>query len=435
MKKKIAFHTLGCKLNFSETSTIAREFREGDYEIVDFKDLADIYVINTCSVTGTAEKKCRLAIRQAHHRNPAASIAVVGCFSQLRPEEVAILDGVDIILGSNDKFRLPAILNSHQPISPPVCRQAGQQISRSADQHIDFISSFSSNDRTRSFVKVQDGCDYYCSYCTIPFARGNSRSASITEVLDSVSEALKQGMKEIVLTGVNVGDFGKNTGESFYELLVALDTVNRIERIRISSIEPNLLSDEIIKLVAASGKLLPHFHIPLQSGSDTILMAMKRKYTAEVFSSRVLAVKETMPHACIAADVIVGFPGETEEDFQQTYNLIRSLPVSYVHVFSFSKRPGTLASNIKDTVPPALIKERSHRLQQLSDVKKNEFYESCKGSRAKVLFESDNHQGFMHGFTENYIQVKTPFQQELINTICEIELKDRADDGCYLYQP
>lgn len=429
MKKRIAFHTLGCKLNFSETSTLARSLRGDDYDVVDFKDTADIYVINTCSVTGTAEKKCKQAIKQAHHRNPDASIAVVGCFSQLKPDEIANLEGVDIILGSNDKFLLPEILATHQNLNTSAHRHIGT----SAHQ-INFIPSFSSNDRTRSFVKVQDGCDYYCSYCTIPFARGKSRSGSIAEVLDTVSEVLRLGMKEIILTGVNVGDFGKNSNEDFYALLTELDKINRIERIRISSIEPNLLTDQIIELVAKSGKLLPHFHIPLQAGSDKTLKAMKRKYAVEVFASRVMKIKELMPNACIAVDVITGFPGETEDDFMETYNLISTLPVSYTHVFSYSSRPGTLASKLTDAVHGDQIKDRSHRLQALSDHKKDNFYASCKGLKVKVLFESDNHQGFMHGFTENYIQVKTKYNKDLVNSIIEMQLHDWDDDGVYLFQ-
>ncbi|MHC1707370.1 MAG: tRNA (N(6)-L-threonylcarbamoyladenosine(37)-C(2))-methylthiotransferase MtaB [Bacteroidales bacterium] len=425
--KKIAFHTLGCKLNFSETSTLARTFREGEYEIVDFKEPADIYVINTCSVTGTAEKKCRLAIRQAHHRNPDASIAVVGCFSQLKPEEIAKLEGVDIILGSNDKFSLPELLSDRF-----INTSAHQHISTSEHGQESFIPSYSSNDRTRSFVKVQDGCDYYCSYCTIPFARGKSRSGSIANVMDTVSEALLRGMKEIILTGVNVGDFGKNTNENFYELLQELNRISRVDRIRISSVEPDLLTDEIIELVASSQKLLPHFHIPLQSGSDKILRLMKRRYPVETFRSRVLKIKNLLPHACIAADVIVGFPGESDEDFMETYKFINSLPISYVHVFSYSSRPGTLASKLTDQVKGSVIRERSHRLQHLSDQKKNEFNESCRGLKVKVLFESDNHKGYMHGFTENYIQVKTPFNPALVNAIIEVDLAERSEDGCYL---
>jgi threonylcarbamoyladenosine tRNA methylthiotransferase MtaB len=412
IKKRIAFHTFGCKLNFSETSSIAREFREGSFEIVDFKEEADVYVINTCSVTGTAEKKCKFAIKQAHRRNPEARIAVIGCFSELKPEEIAAFEGVDIILGSNNKFRLPEILLSDD--------SAGSWQS-AVGSRLEFVPSYSSGERTRSFVKVQDGCDYFCSYCTIPFARGNSRSGNISEVLDLVSKVLKEGFKEIILTGVNVGDFGRKNGETFFDLLKALNEINRLQRVRISSIEPNLLTDDIIEFVATSRNLLPHFHIPLQSGSNKILKLMKRKYERSVFESRVTKIKAVMPHACIAADVIVGFPGETEDDFQETFDFIQKLPISYVHVFSYSERPGTKAAEMTNQVDGKSKSSRSQRLHSLSEIKKREFYESCKGLPSKVLFESDNHDGFMHGFTENYIKVSAPYNPQWVNEIVAVE--------------
>ncbi len=413
MKKRIAFHTFGCKLNFSETSSIARDFREDEFEIVDFKEQADVYVINTCSVTGAAEKKCRYTIKQAHRRNPDAKIAVIGCFSELKPNEIAAFEGVDIILGSNNKFQLPQLLLSAERI--PLSDESANLL---------FIPSYSSGDRTRSFVKVQDGCDYFCSYCTIPFARGKSRSGNIAEVLVLVSNVLKEGIKEIILTGVNVGDFGRKNGETFFDLLKELNGINRLQRIRISSIEPNLLTDEIIGFVAQSRNLLPHFHIPLQSGSNKVLELMKRKYKKEVFESRVLKVKELMPDACIAADVIVGFPGETDDDFTDTLNFIEQLPLSYIHVFTYSERPGTKAVDLPFTVDSKTRNYRSQRLHELSEIKKNIFYESNKGRSVNVLFESDNHNGFMHGFTENYIKVKTPYNTVLVNEITDARLKE-----------
>lgn len=423
MKKRIAFHTLGCKLNFSETSSIARQFRTNEYDIVDFREQADIYVINTCSVTGIAEKKCKQAIRQANRRNPEARIAVIGCFSQLKPEEIKSLAGVDIILGSNDKFNLPSLLNAQKDSET---RENGNKT---------FIPSFSSDDRTRSFVKIQDGCDYYCSYCTIPYARGHSRSGSIPGVLETVSEALQHNIREIILTGVNVGDFGRKTGETFFELLKSLAEVNRLERIRISSIEPDLCSDEIIELVAASGKLLPHFHIPLQSGSNTILRAMKRKYRREVFESRVLKIKEMMPEACVAADVIVGFPGESDSLFIETFEFLKKLPLSALHVFPFSERPGTMAVDLADKVPGHIKHERSHILHLLGAEKKDTFYKMSAGMNVNVLFESQNEHGFMSGLSENYIRVKTPYNADLVNEIIPLELICQDKDGVYLYKP
>ena len=415
-KKRIAFQTLGCKLNFSETSSISRQFRDGGYEVVNFKDLANIYVINTCSVTGLAEKKCKQAISQAQRRNPNARIAVVGCFSQLKPEVVSALKGVDLILGSTSKFEL------FERLQMDSSKVSQIHVDEKEGQLTEFVPSFSSGDRTRSFVKVQDGCDYFCAYCTIPFARGHSRSGHISQVLDMVSEVLRQGIKEIILTGVNVGDFGRKQGETFLDLLISLEEVKRISRIRISSIEPDLLNNDIIELVAKSHKFLPHFHIPLQSGSNHILSLMKRRYPREVFENRVLSIRSLMPDACIAADVIVGFPGETDDDFIETLQFIEKLSISYVHVFTYSERPGTLAENLTNSVPHAIRTERSRLLHDLSTRKKHEFYERCIGKTFQVLFESDNVNGFMHGFTENYIKVKTPFDPKMINQIVETKL-------------
>lgn len=421
MKKRIAFHTLGCKLNFSETSAIARQFSTGEFDIVDFKEDADIYVINTCSVTGIAEKKGKSAIRQAHRRNPDAKIAVVGCFSQLKPEEIQKIEGVNVVLGSNDKFNLYTLLSEET-----------QEIQ---EDHANkrFIPSFSSGDRTRSFVKIQDGCDYYCSYCTIPFARGHSRSGSIASVLETVSEALQQNSKEIILTGVNVADFGRKNGESFLQLLETLDEISRIPRIRISSTEPDLLNDEIIRLVSQSERILPHFHIPLQSGSNAILSAMKRKYPRETFASRVYKIKEFMPDACIAADVIVGFPGENDRLFNETLEFITSLPVSALHVFTYSERPGTLAAALNEKIPVPVKQERSRILHELGDAKKSAFYASCQGKRMKVLFESEQENGMISGFTENYIRVRTPYNPKWINKIIELELTAQDPDGVYVH--
>jgi threonylcarbamoyladenosine tRNA methylthiotransferase MtaB len=419
MKKRIAFHTLGCKLNFSETSSIARQFRESDFDVVDFKEEADIYVINTCSVTAMAEKKGKLAIRQAHRRNPDGKIAVVGCFSQLKPDEIKSFEGVDLVLGSNDKFDLFSIISEHHAEKP-----AGAV-------NTEFIPSFSSGDRTRSFVKIQDGCDYYCSYCTIPYARGHSRSGTIEGVLKTVSEALQQNIKEIILTGVNVGDFGRKNGENFCGLLQALDEINRIPRIRISSIEPDLLTDEIIGLVANSSRILPHFHIPLQSGSNAVLSAMKRKYPRETFESRVLKIKERMPDACIAADVIVGFPGENDALFNQTLEFIQGLPLSALHVFTYSERPGTLAAALNEKVPGEIKQHRSQILHRLGDHKKQEFYKNAKGKTVQVLFESENENGLMSGFSENYIRVRTSYKPEWVNQIVELQLNEQDEDGVY----
>lgn len=435
-KKRIAFHTLGCKLNFSETSTISRQFGADDYELVDFDQQADVYVIHTCSVTAAAERKCKASIRQAVKRNPGASVAVIGCAAQANPEMFLKMQGVSWVLGTQEKFRLGEIvdaLNSagNEPAKPEYHGEFHEE-TRASDisKTRTFIPSYSANDRTRSFFKVQDGCDYFCTYCSIPFLRGRSRSDTIGNTLKVAHEIAATGIKEIVLTGVNIGDFGRGNEEKFIQLIRELDKVDGIERIRISSIEPELLSEDIISFVAGSNKILPHFHIPLQSGSDKILAAMHRKYLRSVFSARVQLIKKLMPGACIAADVIVGFPGETDEDFTDSYRFIAELDISYLHVFTYSERPGTMANAMEAAVDEKTRKHRSQELHKLSTEKKMHFYESQQGLLFNVLFESDQEDGMMFGFTENYIKVTTPFNAELINRIIAVRLLERDGDCC-----
>ena len=435
-KKRVAFHTLGCKLNFSETSTIARQFGTEEFEIVDFGEQADVYVIHTCSVTAAAERKCRASIKQAVKRNPEASVAVIGCAVQANPEMFTRMEGVTCVLGNQDKFQLGAIVKSlyANGDKQPDARYHHDWHSEAAETDISrtrqFIPSYSVNDRTRSFFKVQDGCDYFCTYCSIPLMRGRSRSDTIENTLSVAREIAATGVKEIVLTGVNIGDFGRGNDEKFIDLIKELDTVEGYERIRISSIEPELLTDDIIRFVANSNKILPHFHIPLQSGSDKILLAMRRKYLRDVFASRVTAIKELMPGACIAADVIVGFPGETDEDFGDTYRFIKGLAVSYLHVFTYSERPGTKATMMGESVKDSTRKKRSQLLHALSEEKKDSFYNSQQGLCFNVLFESDEADGFMFGFTENYIKVKTPYIAELVNKIVKVRLVGRDGECC-----
>jgi threonylcarbamoyladenosine tRNA methylthiotransferase MtaB len=435
-KKRIAFHTLGCKLNFSETSTISRQFGKDDFEIVDFVQQADVYVIHTCSVTAAAERKCRASIKQAVKRNPGASVAVIGCAAQANPEMFRRMDGVSWVLGTQEKFRLGEIIEATGPDDKehPRADYHGEHQHEDAESDISkirkFIPSYSANDRTRSFFKVQDGCDYFCTYCSIPLMRGRSRSDTIANTLKGAIEIAAAGVMEIVLTGVNIGDFGKGNDEKFIDLLHELDKVDGYERIRISSIEPELLSDEIITFVANSNKILPHFHIPLQSGSDKILAAMRRKYPREVFSSRVDKIKSLMPGACIAADVIVGFPGETDEDFDDTYRFIEELDISYLHVFTYSERPGTKANAFGESVNDAVRKKRSQLLHKLSEEKKNHFYLSQKGLTFNVLFESDEADGYMFGFTENYIKVMTAFNPQLVNKIIPVRLLGKEGECC-----
>lgn len=415
--KKVAFHTLGCKLNFAESSDLARTFTQNDYEQVSFKEFADVYVVNTCTVTQVAEKKSRNAIRQANKINPNAIIAVIGCFAQLNPKEIAEIEGVDIILGNADKHKLFEYIESKEKFDEHFKEVVP------IDNVKEFVPSYSFEDRTRSFLKIQDGCDYFCSYCAIPFARGRSRSDTIENTIKKAYELEKEGKKEVVLTGVNIGDFGKHQGEDFFGLIKELDKVEHIERYRISSIEPNLITNEIIDFVSKSRSFLPHFHIPLQGGTNFLLERMKRKYNRELFEDRVRYIKKVMPHAFIAADIILGFPGESEEEFNQTIDFIESLPLSALHVFTYSERPNSLALKLDGKVPMNIRKKRSLIIQDISNKKKKEFYENNVGYKAKVLWESDNEKGMMYGFSDNYIRVGRKFDEKYINTITQETLE------------
>lgn len=433
--KKVAFHTLGCKLNFSETSTIGRLFEEQGYQKVDFKEHSDVYVINTCSVTANADKECKQIVKSALNLSPDAYVVVVGCYAQLKPEEIANIDGVDLVLGASEKFKLLNYLND-------LTKKSKAEIySCEIEEANFFVDAYSLGDRTRVFLKTQDGCDYSCSFCTIPLARGKSRSDSIENVVKNANDIAKKNIKEIVLTGVNLGDFGNNgakTGnrkaETFFDLVKELDEVNGIERFRISSIEPNLLKDEVIEYVATSKRFVPHFHIPLQSGSNKMLKAMRRRYLRELYADRVAKIKTLMPHCCIGVDVIVGFPGETDEDFLDTYNFLNELPVSYLHVFTYSERDNTDAIHLPDVVPIATRKKRNKMLRILSAKKLRSFYEQHLGETRTVLFEGDNKDGFMHGFTDNYVKVKTPFNPVLINRLKPVTLKELDADGSVLLE-
>ena len=430
LMKKVAFHTLGCKLNFSETSTIARLFEEQGYEKVDFKQPSDVYVINTCSVTANADKECKQIVRSALNISPDAYIVVVGCYAQLKPEEIANIEGVDLVLGASEKFKLLNYMND-------LTKKSKAEIySCEIEEATFFVDSYSFGDRTRVFLKVQDGCDYICSFCTIPFARGASRSDTVINAVKNAQDIAKQDVKEIVLTGVNLGDFGNNSSkegnrkqENFHDLVKELDNVEGIERFRISSIEPNLLKDEIIEFVSKSNRFVPHFHIPLQSGSNKTLKAMRRRYLRELYSERVAKIKTLMPHCCIGVDVIVGFPGETDEDFLETYNFLNELNISYLHVFTYSERDNTDAILLKDIVPVAIRKKRNKMLRILSAKKLRHFYEQHLGETRTVLFEGDNKEGFMHGFTDNYIKVKTPYNAVLVNKLKEVNLTELDADG------
>ncbi len=421
--KKVAFHTLGCKLNFSETSTISRNFKEKGFDIVGFNSEADIYVINTCSVTEHADKKCRQSIKKIQNKNPDAFIAVVGCYAQLKPEEIAQNLGVDLVLGSKEKFNILDHLNNLEKNKTP------EIYSCEISEVEQFDSSHSEADRTRSFLKVQDGCDYSCSYCTIPLARGKSRNKEISELVKEAEDIAKTGIKEIILTGVNIGDFGKSTNESFFDLIKALEKVEGIERIRISSIEPNLLTDEIIEHVSKSKKILNHFHIPLQSGCNKILAKMQRRYNRELFISRVDTIKELMPDAFIGVDVIVGFPGETDEDFLEAYHFLKDLDASFFHVFSYSERPNTKSVNFDYKVPHNIITKRSKELHKLTSEKQLSFYKKHLKKEALVLFESSKKDGLMFGFTNNYIKVETDYDLNLIGEIIKVKLVDISESG------
>lgn len=421
--KKVSFHTLGCKLNFSETSTIARQFRSGGYIIAPTPSQADICVINTCSVTEHADKKCRNLIRRLHREAPEAIIAVTGCYAQLKPDEIAAIEGVDLVLGNRDKGSL------FQKIAS-IDRKSGVKV-YSCETHelTDFFAAFSTADRTRAFLKVQDGCDYQCSYCTIHNARGASRNISISDIVSEAQSIAAAGQREIVITGVNTGDFGKSTGETFPALLRALDQVEGIARYRISSIEPNLLTDEVIGICAASHKFQPHFHIPLQSGSDRILGLMRRRYKAEVFRNRIEEVRKVMPDAFFGVDVIVGFPGESDWDFRQTYDLLETLSPAYLHVFPFSERPGTPAASMEDRVRDDVKTHRAAQLNELSQSLHRRFCEANAGKTAEVLFEGKGAHGFMYGYTGNYIKCKAPYDKSCINNISKVTLTRPDSDG------
>lgn len=424
--KKVAFYTLGCKLNFSETSTIARAFVEKGYLKVDFEDTPDIFVINTCSVTENADKKCRKIVNAALNVSPQADVFVIGCYAQLKPEEIIQIPGVRAVLGANDKFRLIEILDEIE--KKPETRIFSCDIERIHE----FKLAYSINDRTRTFLKVQDGCNYSCSFCTIPLARGQSRSDSVENIVKAAQQIAEDGVKEIVLTGVNTGDFGLDQGirkSSFYELIKQLDQVEGIERFRISSIEPNLLSDQIIEFVAASEKFVPHFHIPLQSGSDKILKLMRRRYLRQLYQERVHQIKNLMPYACIGADVIVGFPGETDDDFMETYQFINQLEVSYLHVFPYSERENTLAINLDGKVPMDLKNKRAKMLRNLSHKKRRKFYMDHLGSKRSILIEHDIQDGLMEGFTDNYIRIEMPYKPELVNKVIPAHLKNIKGNG------
>lgn len=427
--KKVAFYTLGCKLNFSETSTIARSFEEEGYQRVDFDEPADIYVINTCSVTENADKQFKQIVRKALKTNPKAFLAAVGCYAQLKPEELASVDGVDLVLGAKEKF------NITQYIDDLTKNNEGVVHSCEISETDFYVGSYSIGDRTRAFLKVQDGCDYKCTYCTIPMARGISRSDTIENIIANAKKISDKGIKEIVLTGVNIGDYGKGEfgnkkhEHTFLELVQALDKVEGIERLRISSIEPNLIKDETIDFIAQSNSFVPHFHIPLQSGSNDILKKMKRRYLRELYVSRVTKIREVMPDACIGVDVIVGFPGETDEHFLETYHFLNELDISYLHVFTYSERDNTEAVLMDGVVPDAVRAKRSKMLRGLSAKKRNAFYMSQLGKEKTVLFESDNKQGYIHGFTENYVKVKAPWDPSLVNTLHKVKLTKIDADG------
>ena len=428
-QKKVAFYTLGCKLNFSETSTIARSFQEKNYRRVDFQEKADIYVINTCSVTDNADKRFKTIVKSALKQNKEAFLIAIGCYAQLKPKELAAVDGVDLVLGATEKFKVTDYIHNLSK------NDIGEVHSCEIEDANFYESSYSIGDRTRAFLKVQDGCDYKCTYCTIPLARGISRSDNLNNVLKNAKIISEQGIKEIVLTGVNIGDYGKGEfgnkvhEHTFFELVQALDKVNGIHRLRISSIEPNLLKNETIDFVSKSNSFVPHFHIPLQSGSDELLKKMKRRYLQSTFTDRVKTIKKTMPNACIGVDVIVGFPGETNAMFLETYNYLNELDISYLHVFTYSERPNTEAILLEGVVPKNIRHKRSKMLRGLSVKKRRAFYESQIGNSFTVLFESENKEGYIYGFTENYVKVKTTWNPELVNTLHQVKLTRIDNEG------
>lgn len=426
MASKVAFYTLGCKLNFSETSTIGDQFLQHGFDIVDYNQIADVYVINTCTVTENSDRECRQVVRRALRNNPDAFIAVVGCYAQLRPEEIAKIEGVDAVFGSNEKFKIHSLLDNFNKkdlscifVSP---------IAGNDDFH--FAASTEADTRTRAFLKIQDGCDYKCSFCTIPLARGKSRSMKPESITDSFKKLLDDGYKEIILTGVNVGDYGKLEDKNLYDILGNLISINGDFRIRISSIEPNLLSDEIIDLTASSEKLCNHFHIPLQSGSSKILSLMQRRYKADFYRDLIFKANEKISKLGVGVDVIVGFPGETEDDFLDTYNFLKALPISYLHVFTYSERPDTKAIAMEGRIDIAERKKRNNMLRILSDKKKNEFYRKMIGAEHTVLFEEENHGGFMRGFASNYVRVKHVYDEKLVNQLSRVKIEEVDDNIC-----
>ncbi len=432
--KTVAFHTLGCKLNFSETSAIARQFEGAGYGAVKFKEGADIYVINTCSVTDFADRKCRKVVRQALRNSPSAFVVVTGCYAQLKPKEIAEIPGVDLVLGAAEKFRILDYIDDLSKAPDKGMVQAGD-----IKEANSFTNAFSFGDRTRSFLKVQDGCDYKCSFCTIPLARGKSRSDTVEQVIENAEKIAEMGVREIVLTGVNLGDFGNGTAviegvkpkkeAMFIDLIKALDQVEGIDRFRISSIEPNLCTDEVIEFVAQSNRFVPHFHIPLQSGNNKQLKAMRRRYKRELYTERVAKIKALMPHCCIGVDVIVGFPGETAEDFKETYEFLNDMDISYLHVFTYSERPNTLAYEMEEVVPVHIRRERNEMLRILSLKKKRFFYEQFIGQERTVLFEKHKDKSLMSGFTDNYLKIELPYNPVLINQLGSVELAAINEGG------
>ncbi len=419
----VAFYTLGCKLNFSETSTIGREFLNAGFEKVAFEDKADVYVINTCSVTEEANKKCRYTVRNALSRNSGAYIVVMGCYAQLKPYEIAEIPGVDLVVGAKDKFRVLELIGDMRKHENPCVFNSGIQ-----EINI-FKDAFSMGDRTRSYLKIQDGCDYKCTFCTIPLARGKSRSDSLENIVRNAKEIAKNGIKEIVIAGVNIGDYGKDQPHTFMDVIRELDKVEGIERIRISSIEPNLLTEEIIRFVAESKRFMPHFHIPLQSGNNEILANMRRRYKRELYEERVEMIKKIMPHACIGVDVIVGFPGESQAHFKDTYHFLNELDISYLHVFPYSERENTPAAEMQDIVPKHERAERNKMLRILSDKKRMNFYRQFEKTERLVLWEAEKEGNLMFGFTDNYIKTVIPFREDWVNCIMPVMLEKVSAEG------
>ncbi|MBL0018443.1 MAG: tRNA (N(6)-L-threonylcarbamoyladenosine(37)-C(2))-methylthiotransferase MtaB [Bacteroidetes bacterium] len=421
--KKVGLYTLGCKLNFSETSAIGRQFDDHGYARVPFHDPADVYVINTCSVTDNADKKCRKVVRQALKSNPDAYIVIVGCYAQLKPQEIASIPGVDLVLGAAEKFRLFEVVDDF------VKSACGKAIASEIKEATSFVSAYSQGERTRSFLKIQDGCDYKCSFCTIPLARGKSRSDELRNIIANAEALAREGVREVVLTGVNIGDYGTDQPEKFIDVVRALDEVDGIDRFRISSIEPNLLTNEIIEFVAKSKRFMPHFHVPLQSGNDEMLKNMRRRYKREVYSDRVALIKQLMPHACIGVDVITGHPGESDAHFLDTYNFLNALNVSYLHVFTYSERPNTHALTLPDPVPQHIRNDRTTQLRSLSEKKRRHFYSQFEGQNRPILFEEEVSEGHLHGFTDNYIKVITPYDPLLVNEIRTFRLAELDANG------